>query len=329
MNETRRTLLDALADGPVAGPALADRLGISRAAVWKQVDALREAGFEIEGTEAGYVVRDVPAYGGEAVAFGLDATYRIEYHEALASTNDRARALAGEGDADVVVLADAQTGGRGRRSREWRSPPGGVWLSILLRPDRPPAQAPLYTLAAAVAVTRAAREVGVDAGIKWPNDVLVRGDGGDGRAGPDAGTGGGEDAKLAGVLTEMEGEADRVSWLVVGIGVNANVDADDLPPGSTSLRAQAGDVDRRRFVQRLLETFHDLAADPDGIVPAWREHADTLGRRVRVETASGTVEGEAVDVTDVGALVVRRDGGPPGEREITVHSGDCEHLRPA
>ncbi|WP_336025054.1 biotin--[acetyl-CoA-carboxylase] ligase [Halobellus salinisoli] len=315
MNETRRTLLRALSDGPVPGPELAERLDVSRAAVWKQVEALREEGFDIESGEAGYRVVGVPAYGAAAIEFGLDAPYTVEYHERIESTNSRARALAEAGETDVVVAADEQTGGRGRLAREWTAPSGGIWASVLLRPRRPPAEIPLYTLAAAVAVARAAREVGVDARIKWPNDVLVAGDDG-------------EERKLCGVLTEMEGEADRVSWLIVGIGVNANVDADALPTGAMSLRAEAGDVDRRAFLQSVLGALHELTseeADVRRILDAWRERAATLSRRVRVETPSGTVEGEAVDVRFPGSLVVRTDEGD----ERVVHAGDCEHLRPA
>ena len=171
----------------------------------------------------------------------------------------------------------------------------------------------MYTLAAAVAVARAAREAGVEATIKWPNDVLVAGADGDER-------------KLAGILTEVEGEADRVSWLVLGPGVNANVDPDALPPGATSLRAAVGDVDRRRFLQRTLEAVHSLTgggADLRGVLDAWREYASTLGRRVRVETPRGAVEGRAVDVRFPGSLIVETDDG-----ERVVHAGDCEHLRP-
>ncbi|WP_423751660.1 biotin--[acetyl-CoA-carboxylase] ligase [Salinirarus marinus] len=308
MNDTRRAVLDALAEGPVSGPELADRLGVSRAAVWKHVDALRDAGFDVESTDAGYVVAEVPDYGAAAVEFGLDAPYRVEHHDSVASTNDRARDLAADGASDVVVVADEQTGGRGRLKRAWSSPSGGVWASLVLRPDRPPAHVPVFTLAAAVAVARACREAGAPAVIKWPNDVLVDG----------------SERKLAGVLTEMEGEADRVSWLVVGAGVNANVDADALPPGATSVREEAGDVDRRRFLQRTLETFHELWEDPDRILPAWRELSVTLDRRVRVETATEVLEGEAVDVTFPGALVVRTADG-----RRTIHAGECEHLRPA
>ena len=327
MNETRRALLDELASGPVSGPTLADRLGVSRAAVWKQVEALREEGFEVESTDDGYVVARVPEFGAAAVEYGLDAPYTVEYHDSIGSTNDRGRELATAGETDVVVLADEQTGSRGRLSRAWSAPSGGIWLSVVFQPDCPPAHAPIYTLAAAVATARAAREAGVDASIKWPNDVIVStanrslsGES-DGTLDGDTSRGG---RKLAGILTEMQGEADRVSWLVVGVGVNANVDADALPAGATSVRAEAGDVERRLFVQRFLEGFSNLRDAPEAVLDAWRDHADTLGRRVRVETATETVEGEAVDIAFPGALVVRTEDGTR-----TVHAGDCEHLRPA
>ena len=347
MTDTRRALLDALADGAVAGPELADRLGVSRAAVWKQVEALREAGLEIESTDAGYRVTDVPEFGGAAVEFGLGAPFEIEYHDSIGSTNERAQALAEAGRTDVAVVADEQTAGRGRLDRGWTGPPGGIYCSLLIRSDVPPAHAPAYTLAAAVAVTRAAREAGVDARIKWPNDVLVSetnenqsgGTSDDVLVSPtnesqsdvpsddvlvgESGERGGE--KLCGILTEMEGEADRVAWLIVGIGINANVDSDLLPAGATSLQEErGGPIDRGVFTQRVLETFHGLRNDPDSILDAWREHAATLGQRVRVDTPGGEIVGEAVDIEFPGALIVETDDGE--RRRVTA--GDCEHLRP-
>ncbi|WP_227130831.1 biotin--[acetyl-CoA-carboxylase] ligase [Halorubellus salinus] len=312
MNDTRLRVLDALADGPVTGPALADALDVSRAAVWKHVETLRDAGFEVSSTDDGYRLDATPEYGGLAVAHELAAPYAVDYHDSVGSTNDRARELAADGERDVAVVAAEQTGSRGRLDREWTAPRGGVWTSILVRPDVPPAQVPVFTLAAAVATANAAREAGVDAGIKWPNDVLV----------PD---GDGGTRKLSGILTEMEGEADRVSWLVVGIGANVDIPERELPAGATSVAMEGGVADRRAFVQRVLEGFHDLVSgDLDAVLPAWRERSLTLGQRVRVETPGGVVEGVARDVEFPGALLVETDDGV--ER---VTAGDCEHLRAA
>ena len=306
MQETRRRILDAIADGPVSGPDLATSLDVSRAAVWKHVEALREAGFSIESDD-GYRLVGTPDYGGPAIEYGLDAPFEVEYHDSLPSTNARARELAAEGKTDCVVVANEQTGGRGRLDREWLSPPGGVWLSVLCRPSLPPAHVPVLTLAAAVAVVETAREFGVDAGIKWPNDVLV--------PTPDG------EKKLVGILTEMEGEADRVSWVVVGIGVN--VRAEGLPERGTGLLVHTDDFDRRVFVQRLLERFDDLRGEPETVLSKWRDRALTLGKRVRVETPSGEIVGEAVDAEFPGTLLIETDDGTR-----RVHAGDCEHLRP-
>ncbi len=304
---TRRAVLRALATEPHSGPALAERLDVSRAAVWKHIEALRDSGFEIESTDEGYMLEHIPEYGGDAVALGLDAPFEIRYHDAVKSTNARARELAAAGERDTVVLADRQTGGRGRLDREWNSPSGGIWASLLLRPTIPPADVPVYTLAAAVAIVDALDEV--NARIKWPNDVLV----------------GDDEQKLAGILTEMEGEADRVSWVIIGTGINANIPEDRLPAEATSLQAQRGPVDRRAVTQRVLERFDALrTASVETILQAWRERATTLGKVVRVETPNDTVTGTAVDIEPPGTLVLETDAG---RRRVTA--GDCEHLRPA
>ena len=305
MQDTRRRILDSLADGPVSGPEMADALGVSRAAVWKHVEALRDSGFGIESRGDGYALVDVPEFGGAAVEHGLDAPFEIEYHDAIGSTNDRARELAAAGRTDGAVLADEQTGGRGRLGRAWAAPSGGVWLSLVCRPDVPTAHAPIYTLAAAVGTAEALGAIGVDAGIKWPNDVFVDGQ------------------KITGILTEMEGESGRVSWIVVGIGINANVDADAVPETATTIREAVGDTDRAALTRDVLQRFDTLRSDPESVLPAWRDAATTLGRRVRVETQRGDVVGEAVDVEFPGTLVVETEHG----RE-RVSAGDCEHLRP-
>ena len=305
MQETRRAVLDALSAGPVSGPELAEELDVSRAAVWKHIETLREEGFGVESHGDGYVLDSVPEFGAGGVEYGLSAPFEIEYHDSIGSTNDRARELAVAGESGVAVLADEQTGARGRLDREWASPSGGIWLSLVCRPDVPPAQAPIYTLAAAAATADALDGIGVDAEIKWPNDVLVGG------------------RKLVGILTEMAGEADRVAWIVVGIGINANVDGDAVPETATTIREQVGDTDRAALTRSLLERFDDLTGSPEDVLPAWRKATSTLGRRVRIETTDGDVVGEAIDVEFPGTLVVATDEG-----EERVSAGDCEHLRP-
>lgn len=313
MKQTRQRVLGALADGPVSGPTLADEFAISRAAVWKHVETLREEGFVIESDDSGYRLIEIPEMSAAALELGLDAPFEIEYHKVIDSTNARARTLAENGATDSVVVASAQTAGRGRRNREWESPPGGVYLSIVCQPDLAPAESPLYTLAAAVATTRAARETGIDARIKWPNDVLVVNEN--------------DERKLAGILTEMQGEAGQVAWLVVGIGVNID---DPNIDGAAGLRNDQTDkteaternaIETRIFVQRLLEEFDALRNDTDAILPAWRDHAITLGRRVRAQTPNGDVIGRATDIDSPGALVIETDDG-----DVRIHAGDCEHL---
>ena len=308
MQKTRKQVLAAIESGPISGPELAERLDISRAAVWKHVENLREQGFDIGSTADGYVLDSVPELSAGAVEFGLEVPFEVEFHESIGSTNERARELAASGESNIAVLADRQTGGRGRLDREWTSPSGGIWLSMLLRPDVPPAQAPAFTLAAAVATARALRDAGAEATIKWPNDVQIG------------------EQKVAGILTEMEGEADRISWLIVGIGLNANVDSKELPEDqpATSLKATVGEVNRGELTREIIDQFWALAnSDEQAILDGWKELTSTLGQRVRVETPSEEIVGRAVDISPPGTLLVET-----AEGTVEVTAGDCEHLRP-
>lgn len=243
------------------------------------------------------------AFDVDAIADGLDAPYRVEFHERIGSTNDRARELAEDGETGVAVVTGEQTAGRGRRDRSWAGPPGGVYLSLVVDPDLEPGDYPLVTMAAAVATARALQDQGVETSIKWPNDVLAT----------DAdGTG-----KLAGILTERVDD-----HLVVGIGVNANVDPGELPERATSAQSLVGALDQAALARAILDGIATRLLNSEEILAAWREDAATLGRQVRVETPGGTIEGEAVDVERPGRLVVAT-----GDRTVEVSTGDCEHLR--
>jgi BirA family transcriptional regulator, biotin operon repressor / biotin---[acetyl-CoA-carboxylase] ligase len=299
----------------VSGEQLADRLGVSRAAVWKQVQALAREGYGIESHQnRGYRLISVPdrLYAAE-VRNGLQARLigrRIVHLEATTSTNTVARQLAEEGaEEGTVVVAETQTRGKGRLGRQWVTQPGGAWLSVILKPGIDPAHAAGITLLAAVSVTKTLREWGVEAAIKWPNDVLVNG------------------KKICGILTEMSAETDVVSFIVLGIGVNLN---NDVPlETATTLKAELGQkVDRVKFVQALLESLEEdyLTFKEQGFTPilwSWRRYSDTLGRPVEVTYQGEIIRGVAQDVSDNGALNVKTKDG--SVRKIV--SGDCTHLR--
>ena len=215
-----------------------------------------------------------------------------------------------------MVIAEEQTQGRGRRGRSWSSPPGlNLYLSAILRPELPPQRAPEMTLVAAVALCETLRDSRVDAHIKWPNDLLVDG------------------KKVAGILTELSAEPDRVHFVVLGIGVNLNAGAEDFPEEvagiATSVHHARGQkVPRALFTAALLYRLEEWLGrhDAEGFAPvreAWKELSGTLGQQVLVRTDKREFVGQAFDIDEVGALLVRTDTGV--ER---VLAGDVEQVRP-
>jgi BirA family transcriptional regulator, biotin operon repressor / biotin---[acetyl-CoA-carboxylase] ligase len=307
-------------DASVSGEAISDKLGLTPAAVFRSVNALREQGYRIESAH-GYRLVAIPdrltALELRPLLNTHDLGHLIHSADAISSTNDRAKELAAEGALHgEVVIAETQTAGRGRRGRSWVSPPGrNLYLSMVLRPDHlPPARAPELTLVAAVAVCDTIRQAGVAAGIKWPNDVFASG------------------RKIAGVLTELAADAERVSWVVVGVGVNVNVRTEDFPEElrqtATSLLLERGEpAPRALFAAALLtslETWLDRHAE-EGFGPvreAWRARSVTIGQDVRVRADGRDVTGRAEDIDADGALLVRTATGL--ER---VLAGDVETLR--
>jgi BirA family biotin operon repressor/biotin-[acetyl-CoA-carboxylase] ligase len=238
----------------------------------------------------------------------------LEWHGTLSSTNDVLKAKARLGAPEwAAVLADTQTGGRGREGRAWASPPGGLYLSVLLRPRFE--RVGFVPLAAGVVVAEVAGEYGVEARVKWPNDVLVR------------------DRKLAGVLTESSSSSRGVDWVVVGVGVNVAVDQASLGPlekTATSLHLEA---DRTPAVEdvaagvlaRLSVWYDALESRPSSVVDAWRARAvPWWGKAVQVRTTEGVLRGTLRDVDETGALLVDREEG--GVQRVL--SGEVTQLRP-
>jgi BirA family biotin operon repressor/biotin-[acetyl-CoA-carboxylase] ligase len=322
----RELILGFLADGRdgyTSGEALSAKLGLSRTSVWKHVEALRGKGYRIDAVPArGYRLVDVPDRLSALELTPLLSTHHlgqsIHFHESLPSTNAAAFRLAADGaEHGEVVITEQQTAGKGRRGRVWVSPPGmNLAFSAILRPDLPPQRAPELTLVAAVALAETLREAEADALIKWPNDVQIAG------------------RKVAGILTELSAEPDRVHFVVLGIGVNLNAGPEDFPPEvaatATSLSQALGRrVNRALFTTSLwnrleewLDLHHEVGFEP--VRERWKQLSATLGQEVLVRTDRSELRGVAEDIDAAGALLVRTAGGSV-ER---VLAGDVEQLRP-
>jgi BirA family biotin operon repressor/biotin-[acetyl-CoA-carboxylase] ligase len=309
------------ADEFVSGEAISDKLGLTRAAVWKHVEALRGQGYRIDAVPArGYRLAGVPDRLGPLELRPLLNTHDLgrvlHWYEELPSTSDRAKELAEEGaEHGEVVVAEAQTAGRGRRGRTWVSPARrNLYFSVVLRPDLPPSRAPELTLVGSVALCDALRQAGVDAGIKWPNDLLASG------------------RKIGGILTELAADPDRVQWVVLGAGLNVNARREDFPAelrdDATSVLLERGQAAPRALFAAAcltaLEDWLDRHAEEGfaAVLDAWRARNVTLGREVRVKVDGGEIDGIAEDLDESGALLVRTAAGV--ERIV---SGDVALLR--
>ncbi len=293
-------------EGYVSGEDISRTLRISRAAIWKYMDQLRALGYEIEAfPHRGYRFVSAPDMllptevqpGLGTRKFGCE----VRHFDSIASTMDEAFHLALEGAVEgTVVVAEAQTRGRGRLGRQWSSPRSrGIYFSLILRPRIPPSQAPLLTLAAAVALSEAVEKAvpSVKPRIKWPNDILAGG------------------KKLCGILTELRAETDRVQFVIVGAGINVNNPPAQLLPDATSLRVEAGHtVARNVLFQEVLRHFEArygafLKGGAGAVLPEWKKRSATLGARVRFMERGEQRIGIAEDLAEDGGLMVRLSDG--------------------
>jgi len=292
---------------PLSGEELARRLGCSRAAVWKQIGALRRLGYRIEARRAhGYALAAAPDRLGPAeLAPHLAGRWRdIRWLAETDSTQRVARELGRAGVPEgTVVIAEAQTAGRGRLGRTWHSPRGvNLYCSIVLRPPLSPAAVPQVALVAGVAAAAALAETpGLAPRLKWPNDVLI-----DGR-------------KVAGILTEMEAEVERVHHVILGIGVNLNAPRAAFPPElrerATSLFLATGRrVDRAAVTGRLLAALEArygrfLEGGFEAVRAEWESYSCLTGTDVRVASAEGEMAGRVLGLDTDGALMLARPDG--------------------
>lgn len=293
----------------VSGQELSKQLGLSRTAVWKHIRDLKEAGYEIESVKkSGYRLNRKPnVLTEEEIASGLQTEKlgkSVQFHESVSSTQEIAHKLARDGAHEgTIVVAEEQLGGRGRLGRAWHSPKGsGIWMSLLLRPNIPPQQAPQLTLLAAVGVVKGIRDAtGVECDIKWPNDILVHG------------------KKLVGILTELQADPDRVHSVIVGIGINVNVKQVDFPEDlhsiATSLQIEAGrEINRADLLQHILLQIEKLYTDyfREGfrfVKLLWETHAVSIGRVIQARTLRGELNGKAIGLSENGFLILEDEDG--------------------
>lgn len=310
MNLMREFILRALKEEQyVSGEEIGKRFHISRTAVWKHINELRQKGYQIDSSpRLGYmIIKSTALLLPEEVRFGLKTVKfgkRIFHYDEVDSTQAVAAELASNGAGEgTVVIAEKQTKGRGRQGRNWVSPPdGGIYLSIILRPNLMPSQIIQIPLITAVAVNTAIRRATpLHPTIKWPNDIFIAG------------------KKVAGILTEMSCELDGVNYIVLGIGINVNTPSPlltDLSGGiATSLAEECGEhISRVKLVQDMLsemETIytHFLTYGFTSIRQEWKSFNNTLGSWVRIIDGKEEFEGKALDIDNDGFLLVRKENG--------------------
>src|ERR1017187_4230853 len=302
--------LRAAGDGSVSGAELSQELGVSRAAIWARIEELRKLGYEIEASpHLGYRLLSVPdvlhaddllARLGKTKIIGR----AIRVFEETTSTTDVIEKLARDSVKEgVVFFAESQTKGRGRLGRRWISPAGkGLWFSVLLRPDLRPPQTTQLTVASATAIRRAIEsQTGLKPEIKWPNDILIRG------------------KKVAGILTELSAELDHIKYVILGIGVDVNLDARDFPAEfrklATSLKIESGKMISRPELATVIlrELDGDYARICGGgfaeVADEWEAHCQTIGRNVTIQTGERKIRGRAESLDDDGALLLRTEHG--------------------
>lgn len=288
----------------ISGQAVSDELGVTRAAVWKQVEQLRALGFEIESVgRQGYRLTACPdSLLAPVIEQGLRTKWAgrpIVSLRTVDSTNKRARELAAQGAPQgTLVIAEEQTAGRGRRGRGWISPPGeAIYMTLILRPDAHPSQVAGLSLQTALAVARGIeRETGLAAKIKWPNDIVCEG------------------RKVCGMLLEMNADEQSVHDVVAGIGIN--VHQARMPEEIEKTAASLDMLGKTRYsraaiVRAFLEEFEDTCelAALGRLMEAYRERSATLGARVQVVAPAGSFTGTAREVTESGSLLVEDEQG--------------------
>lgn len=301
----------------ISGEYISSKLNVSRTAIWKHINNLKKKGYIIEGiSNKGYKLISEPDLLTEnSIKSSLKTKLigkNIIHFDSIASTNQKAKELASNNLSDgSLIISEEQSGGSGRLGRKWLSPKGGIWCSLILRPNIPPIEATKVTQIAAAAVYKALEDLDIKTTIKWPNDIHIDG------------------KKLCGILVEMKGDMDSVDYLIVGSGINVNINSnsfdDSIKDIATSLKIKfKKDFNRSEILASYLNHFEELYLDfLDNLdlkktIDICRQNSNILGKKAKLITYNNEEIVTCLSLSDTGNLIVKDSNG----NEKTVLSGE-------
>ncbi|MEG0296666.1 MAG: biotin--[acetyl-CoA-carboxylase] ligase [Clostridium sp.] len=307
----------------VSGELISTELGVTRASIWKYIKSLKSEGYIIEGiSNKGYKLISSPEIINEfEIKSNLETTFighNIFHFASIDSTNKKAKELAKKDAIDgSLIISDEQSIGKGRFDRTWISPKGGLWLSLILRPLISPQDASKLTMLAAASLHKTLEEFNIDINIKWPNDLLIKG------------------KKFSGILTEMNGDMDKINYIVLGIGINTNIDEDIIPnelkDKSTSLKIETGksisNIDVLcTFLKNFESDYIDFTntLDLTTTINLFRKHSNIINKNVTVHTIRNSFNAKCIDIDSDGNLVLIDDDG----NTVIQNSGEISLSKP-
>jgi len=308
----------------LSGQDLSDVLRISRVAIWKHIKKIQELGYVVESKQKlGYkLISNSDLLLPWEITSGLKTKIigqQAYYFDSLDSTQNQALKMAGDPANDgSVIIAEKQTGGKGRSGRKWVSPKGGIWLSLILYPKFDISITTLFPIASALALSKAIEQVfKISPELKWPNDLTIK------------------SKKLAGMLVDVSLESNKIEKLVLGVGINFDVDVKGIEKtlkktpnfyGVASLGEHKKEVKASYLVQVFfieLEKIYESLNKKDikKIISEWTERSSTIGKEIEIDTVNGKIKGKAIKIDDDGALVINSNN-----KMTKIIAGDIIHL---
>ncbi|MEF9991516.1 MAG: biotin--[acetyl-CoA-carboxylase] ligase [Peptostreptococcaceae bacterium] len=290
----------------ISGEAMSKRLGISRTAVWKHINVLKEQGYHIESVNRkGYRLKESPndVLSKENILHELKVDFigsDIIHFDTIDSTNNYAKSIANDKVDGTIVISEEQLGGRGRLGKKWHSKKyDGIWMSIILKPNISPMDAPFITLIAGASIVKALNKLGIESSIKWPNDIIING------------------KKVCGILTELSAEIERVNYIVLGIGINVKTleFPEDIVNIATSIHKEGYDISRVSIIRNIILEFENIYMeyiknnDKNKTLDICRKYSAIVGKDIYAIRNNEKVKVKCIDINKDGNLVVEDKDG--------------------